>query len=261
MPFTPSHAAAALLFTRTPLLPAALVAGSSAPDLTYYVPLPVNRELTHQPLGVVTVDLAIAAVAFLAWQWVFRTPVLDLAPLWLRSRMPQRQAGRWWAPGARVVPVVLVLLLSLVVGSITHLVWDEFTHPGWLVDQVPLLQAQAGPLLVHKWLQHASSVIGLVAIAVYAAHWAHRTPVTTVESVASTRLRRAAWLTVAVVFVGSALVGWAAALLAQQAAGLSFALLDPSVVFQTARVCVASALAAAVLVCAAWYLLRARLSA
>jgi hypothetical protein len=117
---------------------------------------------------------------------------------------------------------------------------------------------QAGPLLVHKWLQHASSVVGLVAIAVFAVRWARRTPPVTVDAVMGTRLRRGAWVSVAVVFVVSALIGWAVSLLARQAAGLPFALLDPSVVFQTARVCVASALAAAVAACAAWYLLRAR---
>lgn len=258
MPFTPSHAAAALLFTRTPLVPAAIVAGSVAPDLPYYVPLPVNRELTHQPLGIVTIDLAIALVAFLAWQLLLRAPVIDLSPLWLRSRMPQRPAGRWWAPGARAVPVVLVLGVSLVVGSITHLAWDEFTHPGWLVDHVPLLRVQAGPLLVHKWLQHASSIVGLVAIALYAVRWVRRTPGVQDAAVVSDRARRAVWFTVGSVFVLSALIGWAVALLGREAQGLPFALLDPGVVFLTARICVASALATTVLVCAAWYPLRAR---
>jgi len=258
MPFTPSHAAAALLFTRTPLVPAAIVAGSVAPDLPYYVPLPVDRELTHQPLGIVTIDLAIALVAFLAWQLVLRAPVIDLSPLWLRSRMPQRAAGRWWSPGASAITVAVLLVVSLIVGSITHLDWDEFTHPGALVDRVPLLQVQAGPLVVHKWLQHASSIIGLAALAIYAARWARATPAGPDDAVAGVTLRRAAWILVTAIFVVSALIGWALALLSRQAAGLPFALLDPGVVFQTARVCVASALAAAVLICAGWYVLRAR---
>ena len=258
MPFTPSHAAAALLFTRTPLLPAALVAGSLAPDLPYYLPVPIDRELTHEPLGIVTVDLAIAALTFLAWQAVFRTPVLDLAPGWLRTRIPQRRSAGWWAPGSAAVPVGLVLVLSLVVGSITHLAWDAFTHPGWLVDRVPVLQATAGPLAVHKWLQHASSVIGLAALAAYAVRWVQKTPRLPVEPVVNGGVRRATWFTVAAVFVATGLAGWGFLLLARRQAGLPFVPFDPGVVFQTARICVASALAAAVLACGWWYRLRAQ---
>jgi len=258
VPFTPSHAAAALLFTRTPLLPAALVAGSVAPDLPYYLPVPVDRELTHEPLGVITADLVIALVAFLAWQLVFRTPVLDLAPGWLRTRMPERPSGRWWPASQAPVVTAGLLLISLVVGSVTHLAWDEFTHPGWLVDQVPFLQAQAGPLVVHKWLQHASSVIGLTALGIFAARWVRRTPSGAEPAIVTDRARRAAWIGIAAVFLVAACAGWALALFLRHEQGLPFALLDPGVVFQTARICVGAALAAAVLVCLGWYGYRSR---
>ena len=257
MPFTPSHAALALLFTRTPLVPAALVAGSVAPDLPYYVPVPVDRALTHEPLGVVTVDLVIALVAFLAWQLVFRLPVLDLAPAWLRTRMPHRVAGRWWTTGSGGFAIAALLVVSLVAGSITHLVWDEFTHPGWLVDHVAVLRVQVGPLLLHKWLQHLSSILGLIAIGVFAWRWARRTLAVPREAIATERLRRGAWITVVVVFVVAGLVGWMVSLGLQRAQGLPFALLDPGVVFQTARICVGAAIATAVLICVGWYPYRA----
>jgi len=260
MPFTPSHAAAALLFTRTPLFPAALVAGSVAPDLPYYLPLPIDRELTHEPVGVITIDLLLGLTAFLLWQLAFRTPVLDLSPAWLRERMPQRSPLGWHVSG-RVWPVTLLLLVaSLVVGSITHLVWDEFTHPGWLVDHVTVLRLQAGPLLVHKWLQHGSTVFGLAVIAVWALRWVARTPVVPTAGVVHNRIRLGSWIAVAAVFVVSALVAWAVALVAQVTAGIPFAPLDPGVVFLTARICVASALASAILICVGWYFYRARAS-
>ena len=260
MPFTPSHAAAALLFTRTPLFPAALVAGSVAPDLPYYLPLPIGRDLTHEPIGVISIDLVLALLAFLVWQLALRTPVLDLSPAWLRERMPQRSPLGWHVSG-RAWPVTLHLLLaSLIIGSITHLVWDEFTHPGWLVDQVTVLRLQAGPLLVHKWLQHASTVVGLAIIAVWTLRWAGRTPRVPAAGVVGNRIRVGSWVAVAAVFIVSALVAWAVALVAQVGADLPFAPLDPGVVFTTARVCVASALAAAILICAGWYFYRARVS-
>lgn len=256
MPFTPSHAAAALLFTRTPLIPAALVAGGVAPDLPYYFPVPVGRELTHEPLGVVTIDLAMALAAFLLWQFALRAPVLDFAPAWLRDRLPQRSVTDWHRQSRPRIVTALLLLASLVVGTLTHLIWDSFTHPGWVVDHLTVLRLQAGPLLAHKWLQHVSSVLGLVAIAVWTARWVQRTPAARSAGVVTDRIRRAAWIAVAAVFVISALVAWAIALGAQHAAGMPLVPFDPGVVFTTARVCVASALAMSVIACAGWYLYR-----
>ena len=62
MPFTPSHAAAVLPFLRTPLPASALVAGSVAPDLPYYLPGDLSWE-THSALAVVTTDLLLGGIA------------------------------------------------------------------------------------------------------------------------------------------------------------------------------------------------------
>jgi hypothetical protein len=63
VPLTPSHAAAVLLFLRTPLPPSALVIGSMAPDLPYYLPVDVPFR-THTALAVVTTDLLLGIVAW-----------------------------------------------------------------------------------------------------------------------------------------------------------------------------------------------------
>ena len=67
MPFTVSHIAAALPFRHAPLIPAAVVVGTMAPDIPYYVPLFVPQDLSHSLLGLVTIDLALALVGVLAW--------------------------------------------------------------------------------------------------------------------------------------------------------------------------------------------------
>ena len=261
MPFTPSHAAAALLFTRTPLFPAAIVAGSVAPDLPYYVPLAAVRDLTHEPVSIITVDLAIGVLAFLLWQFVLRAPVIDFAPLWLRSRMPQRP-GRAFAPESwSPIVTALVVIASVVVGAATHLLWDAFTHPGWIVDRLTVLRLQAGPLLVHKWLQHVSTIGGLAAIAVWTVVWVRRTPATVSTEAGGgarpvigendpRRLRRWVLAGIATVFVVSGLAAWIVAIASGQAP------FDPAVVFTTARICVGAALAALATVCLAWHVSR-----
>ncbi|HEY4152734.1 MAG TPA: DUF4184 family protein, partial [Pseudolysinimonas sp.] len=168
MPFTLSHPAAVLPFLRTPLIPAALVVGAMAPDIPYYVPLFVPRDLSHSPLGIVTIDLVMAVAGALLWWFVLREPIIDLLPRAIGTRIPA--VGRMaWRPALWGWPLtVAVLLLSAAVGAATHVLWDSFTHPGWVVDHLVVLRTQLGPLLVEKWLQHASTVAGLLILTVWA---------------------------------------------------------------------------------------------
>jgi hypothetical protein len=245
VPFTVSHAAAALPFLRTPLVPAALVIGTVAPDLPYFTPLPgVIRGLTHSPLGVVTIDLAIGGLVLALWWLALRAPVLDLSPVWLRNRMPTRSAFS--------LRLVVLAAVSLMVGAATHLVWDSFTHLGPVVNAIPVLGATYGPLLLHKWLQHASSIVGLVVLGVWVARWVRRVPVHPVFSPSGEWMRRAAWISVAATFVVVGLVAWAVGIT------LGIAPFDPILVFQVARVSIGAALGMAVGWCVAWWARRSR---
>ena len=189
MPFTPSHVAAALPLLRTPLLPAALVVGTMAPDIPYYAPLFVHREFSHSLPGLVTVDLVLGLAGALLWWFVLREPVIDLLPRTVGSRIPALGRTAWRPTGWSWPLTVTVLVLSVLVGAATHLIWDSFTHPGWLVDHVALLRVRIGPLPVTKWLQHLSSVGGLVAVAIWVAIRLRRTDP---DSARPTRLSRAA---------------------------------------------------------------------
>lgn len=242
MPFTASHAAAALLFTRTPLVPAALVIGTMTPDLPYFTPLPGSlRDLTHVPLGIVTIDLLIGGVVLALWWFVLRAPVIDLSPAWLRERMP-----------ARAIPAgaagLALIAVSLALGVSTHLAWDVFTHPGPVVDALPLLNTQVGPLVVHKWLQHGSSVVGLALLGVWAWRWVGRTERQDRAAVAGASTRRAFWIGVASTFAIVAGYVWGVGIL------LGYEPFDPSLVFLIARVSIGAALVVAGGCCAWWFL-------
>lgn len=164
MPFTVSHAVAALPFLRTPLPVAALVIGTMAPDLPYFLPLGVPRDFSHSLLGVVTIDLAVGIVALLAWVFLLRAPVLDYAPAWLRERMPARERA--------TVPWVL---LALVVGALTHLAIDTLTHEGSLDAVFPVFALEIGPWSVSNYVHFVVSVIGAVILAVWVRRWVART--------------------------------------------------------------------------------------
>ena len=243
MPFTVSHAAAALPFVRTPLVPAALVIGTMTPDLPYFTPLPIElRDSTHTALGIVTIDLLIGTIVLLAWWFVARAPVIDLAPAWIRERMPDR------TPIVGLKSVALIAA-SLAIGIATHVVWDLFTHDG-PVAEVLLLNTQLGPLEVHKWLQHGSSAVGLAVLAWWAARWVRRTERRPRVAVASVSTRRAAWIVTAATFVLLALWVWGVGIL------IGNAPFDPGLVFFIARVSIGATVLVAAGCCGLWYLAR-----
>ncbi|MBL1084838.1 DUF4184 family protein [Streptomyces actinomycinicus] len=178
MPFTLSHAAAVLPAVRRDgsgrgrLVPTVLVAGSFAPDMPYYVAgiLPGGMEfgtVTHAFTGVATVDVLIAWLLAGLWLLV-REPLLALLP---RARQGRPAALlHSGAPRARVRAASVGWWYgSAVLGALTHVVWDAFTHHGrWGTRLVPAIgRDRPAGLPLFAWLQYASSVAGAVVIAVF----------------------------------------------------------------------------------------------
>ncbi|MCW3494080.1 DUF4184 family protein [Microbacterium sp. SSM24] len=193
MPFTPSHAVVALPFIRTPLIPAAIAVGAMAPDLPLFVRgLPLHYGRTHD-FAWVPATVALALVLLLIWRAVLRPAVRELMPTWLASRLPaewDRGAGaamretlsitstggsgsdRRWRVSWRGM---LILAVSLLLGVVSHIVWDLFTHEGrWGVEILPVLDEAWGPLLGFKWLQYGSGAVGVAIIGVWAVIWLSR---------------------------------------------------------------------------------------
>ncbi|MCL2089981.1 MAG: DUF4184 family protein [Micrococcales bacterium] len=159
MPFTPAHVAAVLPLRGRQRLPfAALVAGCTSPDLPYFVPGPTGwSDVTHSLVGIVTWNLLLGLALWLVWRQV--SPALHDTPAVVRGRwvLPPRSAA-WWAT-----------VVAVLVGSSTHVVWDEFTHAGRFgATHVPQLAASwpspVGSMPGWHWLQYASSVLGLAVL-------------------------------------------------------------------------------------------------
>ncbi|WP_127820055.1 DUF4184 family protein [Microbacterium sp. CPCC 204701] len=187
MPFTPSHAVVALPFTRTPLVPAAIAVGAMTPDLPLFVrAFPLHYGRTHA-FEWLPVTVALALILLLVWRCVLRPAVRELSPRWLAERLP----GEWdrgavaalretfglggdSPPGAGRASwgAMALLAVSLVIGVVSHIVWDLFTHDGrWGVTAIPALGDDWGPLPGYTWLQHGSTAIGLVIIGVWLLVW------------------------------------------------------------------------------------------
>ncbi|MCX4810316.1 DUF4184 family protein [Streptomyces sp. NBC_01239] len=186
MPFTLSHAAAVLPAVRGDgrgrgrLVPAVLVAGSFAPDMTYYAASAVPGamefgEVTHSFPGVFTVDVAIAWTTVALWL-LLREPLVALLP---RTRRPRPATLlRCGTPRARATPSLAVRwYVSAVLGALTHVVWDAFTHHDrWGVRLFPTLDRELAGRPLFSLLQYGTSAIGALLITAFMVRALRRVP-------------------------------------------------------------------------------------
>jgi hypothetical protein len=171
MPFTFAHPAAVLPLRRFRFLQTVpLIIGSVVPDVPYFLPERWGKAYfpdTHSLYGSfqVCVPLGMGLLLMLLLLRDPLTVLLGARVRWLCLRGLERfyeRPLRW--------PIAL---LSVLVGSWTHIVWDSFTHEtGWTTARVAALSA---PVSLFGWdtetshlLQYVSSVFGLAVLAVWA---------------------------------------------------------------------------------------------
>lgn len=187
MPFTATHVAAVLPVAwlckwRLPL--SGLAIGSMVPDVAGYFPQIFDYDSTHSFRGVFTHCVPIGILVFFCFHWLFKQPLADLLPRKLSNRL----AG-WSSAKVDLRPSrVLIVVGCVVVGAITHIAWDAFTHVGgWGVSLVPSLQRIALDYKGHEIpvfaiIQHASSLVLLPPLLLGFLWWAlHQVPPDTVS--------------------------------------------------------------------------------
>jgi hypothetical protein len=154
---------------------------------------------THD-LAWLPVTILLALALLLVWRCVLRPATRALVPAFIAQRLP----GQWDAGAAAalretfgIVAVdgtgtgtgtgmgtdprtstrwhgsfraIALLVISLALGVATHIAWDLFTHEGRIGTELfPILDQMWGALAGFKWLQHGSSVLGLLILAIWGA--------------------------------------------------------------------------------------------
>ena len=170
MPFTISHAAAVLplrRFTKGVLPLAALMIGSMSPDFSYFLPGDLAFLPTHTLAGLFWFCLPAGLAAWLLFVHVLEAPTLALLPDPWRTRI---------TPSDSRITLANIALASVavVIGAVTHVIWDSFTHRySPVTDALPLLRISLFKIgwthiYVYKFLQHLSSVVGMIALLIWA---------------------------------------------------------------------------------------------
>jgi hypothetical protein len=178
VPFTISHAAAVLpleRYTRNRLPLAALMIGSMAPDFSYFMPVALARSSTHDLDGLFFFCWPVGLAVWLLFVKVLERPTIALLPLAWRERIKPSDP--------RITLKALALAsIGILVGALTHIAWDAFTHRGTaVVEAFPALNAalfefRGHTIRVFALLQILSSVLGLLALARWGYNLRHAPP-------------------------------------------------------------------------------------
>lgn len=181
MPFTVSHIAAVLPASRPlrrwGLLSAAMI-GTMVPDFGFLLPVHLARAQTHSALALLKFCLPMGLVAWAAFQAGVKPAWCAVLPDGWRLRLlaehPSADLKSW--------RVWLYAAAAILAGAVTHLVWDAFTHEdGRGVRMLPFLE-DTGPdiaghaLPLYLWLQHGSSLLGLLVVLWAAWRWTRTAP-------------------------------------------------------------------------------------
>jgi uncharacterized protein DUF4184 len=137
-----------------------------SPDFHYFITLSPGGKASHSVAGAFYLDLPLAFAALCFFHWALKLPLISLFPEWHQQRLMRFAVPFHLRPPKRF----LFITLSLLVGIFSHLLWDSFTHErGWMVHHVAFLRSmplqQVGiyrPL--HYWLQHISTIMGLILL-------------------------------------------------------------------------------------------------
>jgi hypothetical protein len=173
MPFTFSHAAAAWPFRKTRLEMPALLIGCFAPDFPYFMFNRTHAFIGHTLLGVLIFDLPVSLVVLWLFYAYQKQPLSMLLPKGIRRRLKPGNSNFSFWPPARLALIVF----SILIGTATHILWDSFTHTfywpfrHWSFLSDVVYVPVTGNMPMDKVLQYASSVFGLIFVAVWVWFW------------------------------------------------------------------------------------------
>ncbi len=152
--------------------PTCLVIGAMAPDFEYFARMKQTSSISHTWLGIALWNIPVTLVLALAFHRLVKWPVVLVAPRFVARRAAVFASRPWAEPWT--LAFVASCVVSAALGATTHLVWDGITHSdGFIAARIPALHVPIslplwGDMIAHRVIQHASTVVGLIVLAIVA---------------------------------------------------------------------------------------------
>lgn len=167
MPNPIAHPAASILFTKVGMIFSALIIGSIVPDFIHLIPQH-SQDFMYNAAGLILFDVPVGFVLLLIFHTLVKWPLLSLLPEDLQRRLFKHTQGFSFGP----LKHLGLILLSLLVGSLTHVIWDSFTHDyGWMVKHIAFIRLPIGGMPLYTILQTLSSIIGVIVLLYWFIRW------------------------------------------------------------------------------------------
>lgn len=169
MPFTFSHPAIILPLNYLPkkwISLTGLVIGSLTPDFEYFLRMKIESNYSHTFWGIFWFDLPLAILLTFTYHTFVKTELLKNLPKELNQRFIIAKKLNW---NSYFTENWNIVILSIIIGIISHLFWDGFTHEtGFFVNMFTELRSKVqifgNEIKVFKILQHSSTLIGGIVI-------------------------------------------------------------------------------------------------
>jgi len=145
--------------------------GAMSPDFAYFISFAANRMQTHDFAGLFTFCWPVGLAVWLLYVRVLEQPTVALLPDPWRSRFTREPEPIHWR-------ALSFASIGIVLGAISHDVWDSFTHAFTPVAEIfPIFHARlfviGGVTVRVFWLlQILSSIFGAIVLMI----WALRIP-------------------------------------------------------------------------------------
>jgi hypothetical protein len=172
MPFTLSHSAAVLPILRSKYFSATgLIIGTMAPDFEYFFRMNVQGIYGHTWLGILYFDIPVAFFLAFLFHLVVKRNLIDQLPVFFQARFQEIRNSDFTK---YIKTHKLIFVVSVVIGTATHIIWDGFTHEHqYFVKALPeIYQGRVVPLMGAKYplwyaLQMFSTAIGGIILLGY----------------------------------------------------------------------------------------------
>jgi hypothetical protein len=169
MPFTLAHPAIILPLKFLPkkwISMTGLVVGSVMPDFEAFIRTYSEKELTHSWPGFLFLGIPIGISLTFLFHNVVRDPFIQHLPGFLQQRFSRFTNVKW---NQRFVKHWPAVILSLVIGGISHFFWDSFSHfDGWFINLHPGLQGEVNifqrEIEIPFLIQYINTLLGLSII-------------------------------------------------------------------------------------------------
>jgi hypothetical protein len=172
MPFTFCHPAIVLPFGKLSpkyISMTGLIIGSTLPDFEYFLRLELIGTHGHTLPGIFYMDLPLGIMLCFIFHNIVRNSLIDSLPSFLYHRLSILKDINW---NRYFLKNMHIVIISLLLGILSHIFWDAFTHPsGFFVERIDLLNEYIKIVVfqipIYKILQHGGTLTGGLFILLY----------------------------------------------------------------------------------------------